>query len=84
MCCAWLTLTVSAEGGGWYCVRNSEHRQPEFGPDLCWVEEHDSYYLDRRHGDDCADKVLYLTFDAGYENGNVEKILNVLDRKSVV
>lgn len=83
MCCAWLTLTVSAEGTGWYCVRNSEHRQPELGTDLRWVEEYDGYYLDRRHGDACEDKVLYLTFDAGYENGNVAKILDTLREQEV-
>lgn len=83
MCCAWLTLTVSAQGNGWYCVRNSEHRQPQFGDDLRWVEEYDGYCLDRRHGDDCADKVLYLTFDAGYENGNVAKILDTLREQEV-
>lgn len=27
---------------------------------------------------DPSEKVIYLTFDAGYENGNTEKILNVL------
>jgi len=29
------------------------------------------------------DKVIYLTFDAGYENGNIEKILNVLKEENV-
>ena len=28
------------------------------------------------------EKVIYLTFDAGYENGNVEKILDVLKEKT--
>jgi peptidoglycan-N-acetylmuramic acid deacetylase len=30
-----------------------------------------------------GDKVIYLTFDAGYENGNVAKILDVLKEKEV-
>ena len=34
-------------------------------------------YVDKKHGDDTKDKVIYLTYDAGYENGNVEKILNL-------
>jgi peptidoglycan-N-acetylmuramic acid deacetylase len=29
------------------------------------------------------DKVLYLTFDCGYENGNTEKVLDVLKQKNV-
>ena len=32
---------------------------------------------------DPAQKVLYLTFDAGYENGSTEKILDVLKRQEV-
>jgi peptidoglycan-N-acetylmuramic acid deacetylase len=35
--------------------------------------------MDYRHPDpDATDKVVYLTFDAGYENGNVAAILDVL------
>lgn len=30
-----------------------------------------------------AQKVLYLTFDAGYENGNVEKIVDILNENQV-
>ena len=29
------------------------------------------------------EKVLYLTFDAGYENGNVEKIVDIMKEKDV-
>ena len=32
---------------------------------------------------DTTQKVLYLTFDAGYENGSTEKILDVLKRQQV-
>ena len=35
------------------------------------------------YDDKTQDKVLYLTFDCGYENGNTEKILNVLQEKGV-
>ena len=35
--------------------------------------EHDAYYVDPTE-----EKVIYLTFDAGYENGNTEPILNAL------
>ena len=43
-----------------------------------FVEDLDGYYIDHRHTEESDDKVVYLTFDAGYENGNVEKILNTL------
>ena len=32
---------------------------------------------------DTGEKVLYLTFDAGYENGNTEKILDTLQKHDV-
>lgn len=35
--------------------------------------EHDAYYVDPTE-----EKVIYLTFDAGYENGNTEPILDAL------
>jgi peptidoglycan-N-acetylmuramic acid deacetylase len=39
--------------------------------------------VDASHGDTTSDKVVYLTFDAGYENGNIEKILNELKAENV-
>ncbi len=67
----------------WYCTRNSEHKQPSVGKDIGFAEKLGAYYVDRRHGDDSDDKVLYLTFDCGYENGNVSKILDTLKEKDV-
>ena len=67
----------------WYCTRNRDHKQPLAAPELRFVEELGGYYIDRRHGDDDADKVVYLTFDAGYENGNVEKILDIMKAEEV-
>lgn len=74
------TLQVSAAPAElhWYCVRNKANRQAIAAPELRFVEELGGYYIDHKHGDGDADKVVYLTFDAGYENGNVEKILNTL------
>ena len=43
--------------------------------DLAW---YDAYYV----GDD-SEKVIYLTFDCGYENGNTEPILDALQRHNV-
>lgn len=42
------------------------------------IEELSSY--DAYYAQDTTDKVLYLTFDAGYENGNTEKILDTLKK----
>lgn len=43
--------------------------------DLAW---YDAYYV----GDD-GEKVIYLTFDCGYENGNTEPILDALKKHDV-
>lgn len=43
--------------------------------DLAW---YDAYYV----GDD-SEKVIYLTFDCGYENGNTEPILDALQKHHV-
>lgn len=68
----------------WYCKRNNEHKQPELGNDLKITESYDVYWCDKNHTSiDESDKVIYLTFDAGYENGNIEKILNVLKLENV-
>lgn len=42
------------------------------------LKKYDAYYL--KDGDE---KVIYLTFDAGYENGNTEPILDALKKHNV-
>lgn len=64
----------------WYCVRTKANRQPPMPVGFDFIEELNGYYIDRRHGDGDAEKVVYLTFDAGYENGNVAKILDILKK----
>ena len=73
-----LQLGADAAGTSWYCVRNKAHKQPIFGEELSIVEKYNGVYIDHTHGDENAEKVVYLTFDAGYENGNVEKTLDIL------
>jgi len=73
----------AAEAQSWYCVRNKQHKQPQLDANMQYIEKYNGYYIDRKHGDDCVDKVVYLTFDAGYENGNVEKILDVMKSRDV-
>ena len=73
----------AADSKSWYCKRNSEHKQPTLDADMRFIEECGGYYVDHKHGDECNDKVVYLTFDAGYENGNISKILDVLSEKQV-
>ena len=80
------TFAVSAESSAvnWYCTRAKDHRQPRADAMLSCVEQYGGYYIDHKHTDPNAqEKVVYLTFDAGYENGNVEKILDVLKTENV-
>lgn len=68
---------------GWYCKRTRDHTQPTLDAELAMIEDLDGYYVDRKHSEQDSDKVIYLTFDAGYENGNVSKILDVLAQEQV-
>ncbi len=78
-----LSITILAsEGQSWY-VTKDENKQPIFKEDLAWVTEENGYYRDLDKIDDETDKVLYLTFDAGYENGNVARIVETLEEKGV-
>ncbi len=53
--------------------------QPPSGPESSAVlKDYDAVYLG-----DTTQKVLYLTFDAGYENGCTEKILDILKKHNV-
>ena len=67
----------------WYCKRNSEHRQPESDSNFTFLEEYGGVYVDKKYGDNSEEKVIYLTFDVGYENGNVAKILDVMKEEGV-
>ena len=63
----------------WYFKPSGNHEQPEVIPEAkSFIGKYDTIYL----GDEKSNKI-YLTFDAGYENGNVEKILDVLKEKNV-
>lgn len=67
----------------WYVKRNQEHKQPELDPEQRVIEKYNAFYVDPNHRDDNPEKVIYLTFDAGYENGNISKILDVLAEEGV-
>ena len=66
----------------WYVQRNKNHEQPTVSMQGDY-EKYDAYYIDQKHADASSEKVVYLTFDAGYENGNICKILDVLREERV-
>ena len=73
----------AAKGQSWYCVRAKDNKQPRCDADMEYIEKFGGYYIDHTHGDDAEEKVVYLTFDAGYENGNVAKILDQMKAEDV-
>lgn len=78
------SASVSAkEECHWYCKRNADHKQPALDTNMQFIEDFGGYYIDKDHGDECDEKVIYLTFDVGYENGNVSKILDALKAEEV-
>ncbi len=62
----------------WYVKKNDTHTQPPLESGLQFIENYNCYYLDKSKAGENGEKVLYLTFDAGYENGNIAKILETL------
>jgi len=76
-------VAASGEAMNWYCVRNKEHKQPRLDANMKFIENYDAYYVDKKHSDTSEEKVVYLTFDAGYENGNIEKILDIMKNENV-
>lgn len=60
----------------WYIVRDKNHGMS--GCDNSFpLEQYDAYYVDKVSAEK-DDKVMYLTFDCGYENGYTERMLDVL------
>ncbi len=79
------TGVKAAENGsyGWYFKKNDTHSQPKLDSPMEFILDNGAWYVDRAHDENCGDKVLYLTFDAGYSNENVVKILDVLKKNDV-
>jgi len=75
------SCNVSSSVYSWYCPHRKDGQQPAIPSEMSFIEDHGGFFLDRNAKEE--DKVIYLTFDAGYENGNVEKILDVLKEENV-
>lgn len=65
----------------WYIKRHG-HELPEFPEETDVLSKYNAFCVDREAYEN-QEKVIYLTFDAGYENGNVAKILDVLKKENV-
>ena len=77
-------VNATSRTASWYCARKKDHTQPNLPSDLEFSKEYNLYWIDDRYSSyDDGEKVIYLTFDAGYENGNVERILDALRDEGV-
>lgn len=75
------TINVSAESHSWSMKRVAGDC-PIFPDKSEFALKHSCFGFDRTAYKN-GEKILYLTFDSGYENGNTEKILNTLKEKNV-
>ena len=65
----------------WFIKRNG-NSTPGFSGIATTVDKYNGYYIDK-NAVESDNKILYLTFDAGYENGNIARILDVLKAENV-
>ena len=73
-----LLLSPAVATGAWGLSFPQEGQAPQAGVSAQQLKAYDAAYIG-----DTSQKVLYLTFDAGYENGCTEKILNILQKHDV-
>lgn len=62
----------------WGLGFGAEGTQPSGNASATELKQYNAYYVG-----DAGEKVIYLTFDCGYENGNTEAILDALKKHNV-
>ena len=72
------TMAVSEQIDSWGLGFGQEGTQPRGNVSAEQLKEYDAYFI----GDNTG-KVIYLTFDCGFENGNTGKILDALKKHNV-
>lgn len=71
-------VQTSAESSNWGLSFQEEGKKPVANATIDELKQYDTYYAE-----DTEEKVIYLTFDAGYENGNTPAILDALKKHQV-
>ncbi|MBQ3503798.1 MAG: delta-lactam-biosynthetic de-N-acetylase [Oscillospiraceae bacterium] len=74
----WVFFGSALPTGSWGLSFRQEGQPPVGNAGIDQLKRYDAAYIG-----DTGEKVLYLTFDAGYENGNTAKILDVLKEQQV-
>lgn len=70
--------TAAAGSYNWYCCHTSGGAIPPCPTEMSFITDVGGVYIGNTE-----EKVIYLTFDAGYENGNIEKTLDTLKDEGV-
>lgn len=70
---SYTSTSILAETENWGLSFQEEGQTPVANATMEDLEKHHAYYAE-----DTNNKVIYLTFDCGYENGNTEAILDAL------
>jgi len=73
-----IPASASASSENWGLGFGQEGSQPTGNASVEELRQYDAHYV----GPD-TEKVIYLTFDAGYENGNTQPILDALKKHNV-
>lgn len=68
----------SAASANWGLGFGQEGTQPTGNASVDELKQYDAYFVGNN-----TEKVIYLTFDAGYENGNTQPILDALKKHNV-
>lgn len=68
----------SAGSANWGLGFGQEGTQPTGNASVDELKQYDAYFVGNN-----TEKVIYLTFDAGYENGNTQPILDALKKHNV-
>ena len=66
---------IPASADNWGLSFPAEHETPIGNATADFLTQYDAWYVG-----DTSQKVIYLTFDCGYENGNTEAILDALKK----
>lgn len=72
------SATVQPSDGNWGLSFPEEGKPPVANASIAELKNYDAYYAQ-----DTEEKVIYLTFDCGYENGYTESLLDALKKHNV-
>ena len=71
-------VPTMAKDGNWGISHSNPGTTPTGNESADYLKKYNSYYVG-----DSSEKVIYLTFDAGFENGYTESVLDTLKKNNI-